>query len=260
MHILEGEGLINDGTGLVAYRFAVAAVVSGSFSLWEAGLAFVLNVAGGIAIGLAVGWIVRQVRRRLDFPAGRDDDLPAHRVLRLHPGRAARRLGRDRGRHGRDLPRLVHAGADDARGAPDGRVGVADRHLRPQRLALHPDRAPAAGDPRRARRLLRRRPALVGAGNLACRCSCACSLGLRNGVAAQPAQRPTSATDAASDRQAGADVVVGHARRRLARGRARDPADHGCGPAVPRAQPHPLPHLRRHPRHARHPGSDACRR
>ena len=68
MYILEGEGLINDGTGLVAYRFAVAAVVSGSFTLWEAGLEFVLNVAGGIAIGLAVGWIVRQVRRRLDFP------------------------------------------------------------------------------------------------------------------------------------------------------------------------------------------------
>jgi monovalent cation/hydrogen antiporter len=79
MHILEGEGLINDGTGLVAYRFAVAAVVSGSFSLWEAGLEFVLNVAGGIAIGLAVGWIVRQVRRRLDF-------LPAEITISLLTG------------------------------------------------------------------------------------------------------------------------------------------------------------------------------
>ena len=36
--IIEGESLINDGTALVAYRFAVAAVVSGSFSLWHAGL------------------------------------------------------------------------------------------------------------------------------------------------------------------------------------------------------------------------------
>lgn len=79
MHIVEGEGLINDGTGLVAYRFAVAAVVSGSFTLWEAGLEFVLNVAGGIAVGLAVGWIVRQVRRRLDF-------LPAEITISLLTG------------------------------------------------------------------------------------------------------------------------------------------------------------------------------
>ena len=69
VNIVEGESLVNDGTALVAYRFAVVAVVSGSFTLWEAGLAFALNVAGGIAVGLGVGWIVRQVRRRLDFPA-----------------------------------------------------------------------------------------------------------------------------------------------------------------------------------------------
>ena len=48
--------------------FAVVAAVSGTFSLWEAAGAFVLNVVGGIAVGLGVGWIVRQVRRRLDYP------------------------------------------------------------------------------------------------------------------------------------------------------------------------------------------------
>jgi CPA1 family monovalent cation:H+ antiporter len=69
VNIVEGESLVNDGTALVAYRFAVVAAVSGSFSLWEAGISFVLNVAGGIVVGLAVGWLVRQVRRRLDFPA-----------------------------------------------------------------------------------------------------------------------------------------------------------------------------------------------
>jgi Na+/H+ antiporter len=68
VNIIEGESLINDGTALVAYRFAVAAVVTGSFSLVEAGFEFVLNVIGGIAVGLAVGWLVRKVRRRLDFP------------------------------------------------------------------------------------------------------------------------------------------------------------------------------------------------
>jgi monovalent cation/hydrogen antiporter len=66
--IVEGESLINDGTALVAYRFAVIAVVSGSFSIWEAGLEFVYSVVAGIAIGLAVGWLVRHVRRRLDNP------------------------------------------------------------------------------------------------------------------------------------------------------------------------------------------------
>ena len=66
--IIEGESLVNDATALVAYRVAVAAVVSGSFSLWAAGLRFVLGAVGGILCGLAVGWLVRQVRRRLDNP------------------------------------------------------------------------------------------------------------------------------------------------------------------------------------------------
>jgi monovalent cation/hydrogen antiporter len=66
--IVEGESLINDGTALVGYRVAVVAVVSGGFSVAHVGLAFVASVTGGIAIGLGVGWLVRQVRRRLDNP------------------------------------------------------------------------------------------------------------------------------------------------------------------------------------------------
>src|SRR5204863_9802488 len=46
--------------------FAVAAVLTGSFSLWHATWRFVVSVLGGIAIGLAVGFVLRQVRRRLD--------------------------------------------------------------------------------------------------------------------------------------------------------------------------------------------------
>jgi Na+/H+ antiporter len=66
--IVEGEGLFNDATALVAYRVAVAAVVAGSFSLADAGLRFVLSAAGGVAIGLVVGWIVAEIRRRTTDP------------------------------------------------------------------------------------------------------------------------------------------------------------------------------------------------
>ncbi len=66
--IVEGESLVNDGTGLVLYRVAVAAVVTGSFSTLYTGGLFVVVAGGGIGVGLLVGWIVRQVRRRLNNP------------------------------------------------------------------------------------------------------------------------------------------------------------------------------------------------
>jgi CPA1 family monovalent cation:H+ antiporter len=61
---IEGEGLFNDATALVAFRFAVAAVVAGSFSLLDATIGLVFSAAGGIAIGLAVAWIVAEIRKR----------------------------------------------------------------------------------------------------------------------------------------------------------------------------------------------------
>ena len=64
--IIEGESLVNDATALVAYKFAVAAAVSGSFSLATASGRFVLNAVAGVAIGIAVGWVVAQVRRVID--------------------------------------------------------------------------------------------------------------------------------------------------------------------------------------------------
>ena len=80
--LLEGESLVNDATALVAYRIAVAAVVGGGFVLWEAGLEFLVGVVGGVAIGLAVGWLAAAVRRRLDDP-------PVEIVLTLVTGYAA---------------------------------------------------------------------------------------------------------------------------------------------------------------------------
>ena len=66
--VIEGESLANDWTALVLYRIAIAAVLSGTFSLWEAGGRFVLTGIGGLAVGLAIGFLIRAVRRRIDDP------------------------------------------------------------------------------------------------------------------------------------------------------------------------------------------------
>jgi CPA1 family monovalent cation:H+ antiporter len=66
--VLEGEGLVNDAVALVLYRAAVGAAVSGTFSVAEAGLHLVLAPLGGVAIGLAVGWIIARVRVRIEDP------------------------------------------------------------------------------------------------------------------------------------------------------------------------------------------------
>ncbi len=62
--VLEGEGLFNDATALVAYRVAVTAAVAGSFSLAHAGITFVTGAAGGIAIGALVGRLAAEIRKR----------------------------------------------------------------------------------------------------------------------------------------------------------------------------------------------------
>ena len=62
----ENEGLFNDATALVAYRVAVAAAIGGGFSMAEAGMRFVGGAAAGIAIGLAVGWVIVQIRSRIE--------------------------------------------------------------------------------------------------------------------------------------------------------------------------------------------------
>jgi CPA1 family monovalent cation:H+ antiporter len=66
--ILEGESLVNDATSFISFRFAVAAVLTGSFSLAHAGLQFIFVAAGGIAVGLAAGWLAAQIQKRLDDP------------------------------------------------------------------------------------------------------------------------------------------------------------------------------------------------
>jgi CPA1 family monovalent cation:H+ antiporter len=66
--ILEGESLVNDATSFISFRFAVAAALTGTFSLAQASLQFLLVAAGGICVGLAVGWLIVQLQKRLDDP------------------------------------------------------------------------------------------------------------------------------------------------------------------------------------------------
>src|SRR5215510_8766357 len=66
--ILEGESLANDATSFISFRFAVAAVMTGHFSLAEASTRFLFVAAGGICVGVAIGWLATQVEKRLDDP------------------------------------------------------------------------------------------------------------------------------------------------------------------------------------------------
>ena len=74
MHILEGEALLNDASGLVCFRFAVAAALTGSFSLTRASLTFVwlaaAGIAAGVAVTLAVAWLQGRLTARYGVPAG----------------------------------------------------------------------------------------------------------------------------------------------------------------------------------------------
>jgi CPA1 family monovalent cation:H+ antiporter len=63
--VLEGESLVNDASALIAYRYGVAAVVTGTFGLWDASWHFVLVAGGGVAIGAAVGYVVVRVQNYL---------------------------------------------------------------------------------------------------------------------------------------------------------------------------------------------------
>lgn len=79
-HLLEGEALMNDASGLVACKFAVAAVLSGTFSLWEASLSFVVIALGGIAVGLLLAWTFGIVRKKIVEWSG---DEPGIQVVLL---------------------------------------------------------------------------------------------------------------------------------------------------------------------------------
>lgn len=63
--ILEGESLVNDASALIAYRFAIAAIGTGSFALWTAGLDFLLIVIGGILVGTCTGYLLILLHKKI---------------------------------------------------------------------------------------------------------------------------------------------------------------------------------------------------
>lgn len=66
--ILEGESLLNDASGLVIYKFAVAAALTGAFSLADASVQFVGVAAGGLALGIALAFVFIAIHKRLGDP------------------------------------------------------------------------------------------------------------------------------------------------------------------------------------------------
>ncbi|HKS14308.1 MAG TPA: Na+/H+ antiporter [Pseudomonas sp.] len=78
MHMLQGEALLNDASGLVTFKFALAAAITGVFSLTEASLTFVLVALGGLAVGVALSWLVGRLRMWM-IARGWDD--PATHVV-----------------------------------------------------------------------------------------------------------------------------------------------------------------------------------
>ncbi len=78
MHMLQGEALMNDASGLVTFKFALAAAVTGVFSLANASVTFVLVALGGLAVGVALSWLVGRLR---SWMIARGWDDPATHVV-----------------------------------------------------------------------------------------------------------------------------------------------------------------------------------
>ncbi|WP_018663029.1 Na+/H+ antiporter [Heyndrickxia acidiproducens] len=81
MHLLQGEGLINDASSLVAFKFAVAAAVTGSFSILQAGGSFLLISIGGFLGGTLLAYLIIRFRvliRRLGM-----EDVTVHMLIQI---------------------------------------------------------------------------------------------------------------------------------------------------------------------------------
>ncbi|MFC0329192.1 Na+/H+ antiporter [Paenibacillus sepulcri] len=81
MRLLEGEALMNDASGLVAFKFAIAAMVTGSFSLGEAAASFLLIALGGLLCGAAAAFLI--IRFRVFLRRYGIEDITMHMLLQI---------------------------------------------------------------------------------------------------------------------------------------------------------------------------------
>ncbi|MFX3632791.1 MAG: Na+/H+ antiporter [Candidatus Pristimantibacillus sp.] len=81
MHLLEGEALMNDASGLVAFKFAIAAAVTGVFSLPKASVSFLVIAIGGLAVGAILALIITGIRSLLRRSGLEDETM--HMLLQI---------------------------------------------------------------------------------------------------------------------------------------------------------------------------------
>jgi Na+/H+ antiporter len=82
VHVLNGEALMNDASGLIAFKFAVAAITTGAFSLHDASAAFAAVAIGGLVVGASISWVAIKITVRL-FMQAQSDDPSAGVILTL---------------------------------------------------------------------------------------------------------------------------------------------------------------------------------
>ncbi|UYZ84230.1 Na+/H+ antiporter [Entomomonas sp. E2T0] len=78
MRLLQGESLMNDASGLVTFKFALAAAITGVFSIVDASVTFLIVALGGLAVGVILSWLLGQLR---SWMINRGWDDPATHVM-----------------------------------------------------------------------------------------------------------------------------------------------------------------------------------
>ncbi len=142
--VLEGEGLANDATALILYRFAVAAITTGMFSLPKATGTFAAIVVCELLFGVAVGWLSLRMRHRARDPQVEITLSLITPYLAFWIPAPFRRLRRDRDRRLRALYELERPAADLVGDAAAGHLLLGPRDLSDRGLAVPVDRLPDA--------------------------------------------------------------------------------------------------------------------
>ena len=134
--LLDGEGLANDATALILYRFAVAAVGTGLFSLGTAVGEFVLIVIGEIAYGIGVGWVSLRLRRWAGDPRVEITLSLLTPYLAFLVPQHLGRLGRVGGGRRRPLCELERAAAHSGGDAAAGHLLLGPADLSARRIVV----------------------------------------------------------------------------------------------------------------------------